>query len=377
MKNKDLIDKVKQHTVKKIEYVSEYSREWLWVACESSNINEIVFIDAMCNSGHYKTEKGDVIDATCIRVIKQIINFCNQPNCINKTFKIYLNDYDKKRIDYLSNLITKMDVEKFSNVKIYISSKDVNKYLIELKSYFKDFKKRLILLYVDPYNIGTVKINLIKEFLDTYYAELILNFYINDYMRNKNNDSNIRNCLEDIILNNEKLSDITIEKLCNRVANYLRSSKHIKFVFRYLFKNKKNADLYYIIYATPHEKGLEKLKKVLWKIFKGKQYYRLENALKGQISLFNNSDNESMRLEQYAINFTNIIYKKYKGKKVSYREIWEYVLEYTMLREGQIIENILKPLVKEYNVIKTGKATKYRDEYYNFENRINNEQNKN
>jgi len=48
------LDEKKQQTTYKINYVSEYVKNWLYVMATRDNIATLNFIDCMCNAGVYK-----------------------------------------------------------------------------------------------------------------------------------------------------------------------------------------------------------------------------------------------------------------------------------------------------------------------------------
>lgn len=81
------LDAVKQQTKYKIKYVTEYVREWLYVA-SNMNIKNIIFIDAMANAGIYK----DGTIGTSIEVLMLFRDFAYQHK--DKKFYLLLNDKD-------------------------------------------------------------------------------------------------------------------------------------------------------------------------------------------------------------------------------------------------------------------------------------------
>lgn len=55
-------------------------------------------------------------------------------------------------------------------------------------------------------------------------------------------------------------------------------------------------ELYQIIFVTPSNRGLEKLKEVLWKVFDGKEFHRNAEET-GQLSLFSVDDERELRAQ--------------------------------------------------------------------------------
>ncbi len=105
----------------------------------------------------------------------------------------------------------------------------------------------------------------------------------------------------------------------------------------------------------PSAKGLEKLKDVLWKVFDGKEFHRNEDET-GQLSFFSTEDEKELRAKEYATEAKRMLLKKYSGAKVSYPTIEMYLIENTMLREGQIIKYVIKPMLDEGILTKNGET---------------------
>lgn len=118
--NEKYLDEAKLHTQYKIKYIKDYVRRWLNVAINYRQRN-IVFIDSMCNAGIYKNG----IKGTCIEVIELFIEYARENQ--NKQFYVFLNDYDKNKVNILKGLINNYNMP--NNLKINITDKDVVEYL--------------------------------------------------------------------------------------------------------------------------------------------------------------------------------------------------------------------------------------------------------
>lgn len=150
---------------------------------------------------------------------------------------------------------------------------DVNEYLeilLKNEQYFNYDSKSFTLLFVDPYNFGTVKIIKIINFLNKYRSELIFNYFSSDFNRNRSNinyikkQHDIKVCMQGINICNKNITDLTYKDLLSTLQENFRRTKNVKYSFIYPFHIKKtNSLIYYVIYCTPSAIGLEKLKEVL------------------------------------------------------------------------------------------------------------------
>lgn len=337
----DLLTVKKQQTDYKIKYVSEYIRVWAIISAERKEIKDINFIDCMCNAGVYAD--GDC--CTAIEVLSFFIEIANKHK--EKNFHLYLNDYDRDKIEILYNVLNLIYDTKLDNLKVHIYNEDVNVYLDNLANNNSIFGMgKSVVLYIDPFDFGTVIIPKVTEVLKKNYCEVIFNFFSSDYSRNIRNDKErIKKCIGGLNIQNK-------DEIIQYIQKQLKVGS-IKYLFSYEFKTRKNVELYQIIFVTPSLKGLEKLKDVLWKVFDGKEFHRNEDET-GQLSFFSTDDEKELRAKEYATEAKRMLLKKYSGAIVSYPTIEMYLIENTMLREGQIIKYVIKPMIDEGIITKNG-----------------------
>ena len=351
-KNKDGLQEkeITNITKNKIKYISDYVDNWTYSVSGLGNCQTINFIDCMCNAGIYK----DCTLATSMQVLKIFVMHAKKNP--TKKFNLFLNDIDCNRIRIINELINTLIDEMPKNLKIYTDTMDVNEYLESIKRYDAELKNNACtILFVDPYNFGTVKIKLLHDFLTSYYSELIFNYFSSDYLRNINNTSAIPK-IENIVSSMEEVpgysSDMDEKAVLNLIQKYLKTTR-INHIFTYQFRTKTNTPLYSIVFSTPNTKGLEKIKESYWRIFEGNPYYRnssegdLEDTM--QLSLFEDREmNEAM----YISEAKALLLKEYKNCSVHYNTIADFLLETTMLKKGQILSGVIKPLIHEGKIIK-------------------------
>lgn len=346
--NPAILTNKKQQTDKKIEYVRDYVARWAVISAARREINTITFIDCMCNAGVYR-------DGDCGTAIEVLQVFCDvAKNHPEKHFRVMCNDNREDIIDVLKTVSAAVKAG-VKNVRVYTSCSDVNDCLDWIQNNPSVDGKKIFgygystILYVDPYDFGTVHVPKISAILKKYYCELIFNFFVSDYVRNINNDKGrIQKCLGGQAINDK-------DELITYIRTVLRVG-HIKHLFSYEFRISNNVELYQIVFATPSKRGLEVLKESLWNVFNGAEYHRnkIDN---GQISLFTAEDDKKYNLETCS-NEARLMLKMYfGGKEKTFDEIEEFLIEYTMLRESQIIEHVLKPMINAGQIKKCGYAS--------------------
>lgn len=353
LKEHKFLTNKKPHTNYKIQYVSKYVEKWCYIVSET-NKKTINFIDCMCNAGIYSD--GDFCSATY--VLKHfIVAALKHPN---KQYNIFLNDYNPDKIRIIREVFYRVNVEKPNNLRVYFDSKDVNEYLLELKEKknFFDFDSMTV-LYVDPYSFHTVIIKNIEVFIKEVYCELLFNLFTSDFKRNKNDKGIIK------ILGGDYGID-SVSDLINHIKKRF-SSKHIKYFWTYSFHHSKNAELYQIVFATPHLKGLDALKNSLWDLFGGEQFYRTDiNKENGQMSLFTKNECKAINANYFSIEAQEAVMNRLGKSTVDYKDIEEIIIKETALPSSFTLKQVLMPLIDSKRIIKQnikGKRNYKEDKY--------------
>lgn len=351
-----LTDK-KQQTNKKIEYVRDYVIRWAEISAVRNDVQTITFIDCMSNAGVYR-------DGDCCTAIEVLKVFCDiAERYPQKVFRVLCNDNDEGKIDILKKVIAAVKTE-VRNVHICTSVSDVNAYLDKLSTNPRLCGSPVFgygcstILYVDPFDFGTVEIPKISAVLQKHYCELIFNFFISDYVRNiKNDQGRIQRCL-----GGKNIKDK--DELFSYVGEMLRVG-NIKHLFSYDFRITNNVELYQIVFATPNTRGLEVLKDSLWKVFDGAEYHRNQKDT-GQATLFTSEYDQNAFLNKYAREARVILENSFPRQTLSYTQIEEFLIERTMLGASHIIRHVLKPMIASGGIVKCGMVSSrnYKNDFY-------------
>ncbi len=358
-------ESIHSHTAKKIQLISSYIDNWLYVA-SNSKVDDIYFIDLMSNAGLYKS--GEL--STYVMALNSFVKHATKHE--DKRFHLICNDYDSLKFQTISN-VKKLYEEEFAkqgitNIIIEANNDDALILLNKLTSRFKKFSNKLVLLFVDPYCMINADLAIsILKFAKSVYSEIIINYFYNDYIRNYKNE----NAKEKM----ESIHDFSL-KVCN--MNPLKSkpidvrNKFIQLIlstkmnYNYIFtmKNSCNGILYYLLYFTPNLKGLRKIKNATWKSFGCNNEYSPINIERDYLNIFGETEEEEK--ERYVLEDYKEHLKSLKGTVISYSSIEEYILQNTPLSEGKILDIIIRPLIKENLLLKqnvNGK-NKYKDDDY-------------
>lgn len=161
------LTKKKQQTSKKIEYVSEYVRLWAFVMLERNDIHTLNFVDCMCNAGVY--HDGDC--CTAVEVLQIFSSLAEKYP--RKNFCIWCNDNDSEKIEILKQILGLFP--KNRQIQVLVTQFDVNDYL-DMLHQNSELEKKMFrrgstaILYVDPFDFGTVEIPKVSAVLQKHYS---------------------------------------------------------------------------------------------------------------------------------------------------------------------------------------------------------------
>lgn len=357
--DKSIIQGKKQQTDNKIKLVKDYVIRWLYVQENRSQIKSINYIDVMSNAGVYD----DCDLGTSMEVLQVFYESARRHP--NKKYTIYINDINDKRIETAKKVtnILLAGKQKLDNLQLITSTFDVNERLADYDFFdnkLGDFHATI--LFVDPYNFGTVQINKIKQFIKRYYCEFIFIFFVSDYVRN-NMTKKIAGCIEPEYVDQIETND---DLICY-VQSTLKCG-HISHVFSYTFKNSNNVELYQMVFGTPSDKGLEKLKDSIWEVFRGSLCYRTTNTTEDQLSLFDPQEEKNQRADVYKNEAITLLCETFAGQTVCFNDIAVTVEENTLLGRNHIINYVIRPMINMGLVIKNDKYGKrnYTKDNYTF-----------
>jgi len=96
----------------------------------------------------------------------------------------------------------------------------------------------------------------------------------------------------------------------------------------------------------------------LWTVFKGRQFHRNTSQDCSQLSMFSEEDDTKMILGAQSREAKEKILCYFANKTVAFNEISVYIQCNTMLKESQIINNVIKPLIEKGEITKNSTVGK-------------------
>lgn len=360
--NKQVIGEAKPHSIKKFELIENYVEKWARILLNYIKSEGIIYIDCMCNAGVYYDENGNLVEGTAVRVIKKL----NQINAgSDKAVKIYLNDIDEQKIEYLESVIQGLNT---ANIDIKIDCKDANLFLRQFD--LSKMQQCHSLLFYDPFD-ASIDWKAIDPFLNRW-GEVIVNHMVSDSVRNiktAKNPETINKYMKTYECHIDKLiktctSKEEFEKLIfNAMKKHAQTFNKECYLSTIPFYIKTNQLIYNLIFFTRSLKGFGAFKTAAWNTFDCQSSNRSKNNISGQLGLdFNNLGTTIDEIDDHTYNLSDIaahLYTEFKGKGAVSREEIFSSLEYHPIFPSDLHRREICKLLKENFAVKVGRSEIY------------------
>lgn len=366
-----------QQTKSKHEYLESYFKKWCEILVAAKNKKDeyiyenLFYVEPFSNAGIYKCghEGSPLIALRQIKKMQLSERYTNR----NIHFHLIFNDYDENKIIILKECVKSLGIEEFANgnyIKIEYYCQDANTFTNKiLPPIVYKIKNKKVLFFIDPYKVAndTYSFRNLVSILNDKDTEIIFNHMVSDSVRNfVKHPKTYENFYEGLTVEKVNgfpnksidLNDYLIKKIKEEIS--LKSIYDCSFP---MYTTRRGL-LYFLVFFTHHEKGLEVLKESIWKISDGKlshQNTKAESANK-QLGLFDTTKIEQeisgikihKKIEELAV----ILKKEFAGKEVTIEEIEKFVLIKTIFLKTHIKRKSLIPMHEKgeiENLTKQGK----------------------
>lgn len=337
-------NKANLHTIKKFEIIARYVENWIQKLMNFSSCKEIFFIDCMCNNGIYKDVDGNNVEGTPIRVAKIISRVMVRYS--NKKATLYFNDKDPNKVQTLKENLP----NDTPNYQIYLSCKDGNDLLKELRPKILQKNNVHYLLFYDPYDASIDWSAIAPYFFG--WGEVIINHVVSDTIRavtsaknptavNKYEKTYLQEIKELVKLHpNRNAYDKLIENVIKELGDMTNREYYLA---TFPFFIKTNARIYNIIFFTKNKSGFKLFKETAWQVFGGKSSNQNTHGKERMLMLFEEPQEEKQCY--FVSDIADYIYKYFKGQMgVSLEKIWELVDEHPIFPTEGYKKGIKKQL---------------------------------
>lgn len=348
----ETIWKISALTQFKHELLKNYLKAWFPILVQSRN-QRIIFLDGFAGPGIYKGgEPGSPIIA-----LKTLIKHTVFSQSEQTKFIFIFIEKDKKRFAVLKNEEKKFWKKKTNGQPKNITTKLLNisfkekaaEIICELNK--QENQQAPIFVFLDPFGWSDLPMNLIGELAASNKGEVLINLMYNQVNRFVTKDHpKIKETFDTYGNELKEVHGMPPQKrkmhLLNLYKNQLKEKCSFKFVCHFeIYNTKKNRTAYFLIFGTPHKKGLQVMKNVMWKIDPEKGT-RSPGSSKGQPALFELKPNyEELR---------EALFKCFLNKEVSKEQLKDFVIEETPYIDKHLT-TVLRQLEDEEKIVCTNR----------------------
>ncbi|MFQ5472097.1 MAG: three-Cys-motif partner protein TcmP [Dehalococcoidia bacterium] len=346
----DTVWKAEPHTVAKIALLSAYLKAWFSIlgAARTRRGQEILFIDGFAGPGEYTNHTtGSPIAA--IDAATSVLNTHSDKWVAGDVYCAFI-DNDQARIEHLERRLTTVTHHPRIHTSVHATT-----FVEGLKAVKVDRPRAFtrqdpLFVFIDPFGATGASFAAVAEILRSPSSEVLINLDADGIARifHAGDDANRDVLLADIfgddswraVLSTETGFDAQCRQILELYKRRLRSLPGIGHVFAFEMRGKSGSLNYFLVFASGHPLGLEKMKEAMKSIDQSGAYAFCD-ANVGQPLLFRFDD---------PADFARRMFERFKGQRISYKELRDFALNETpfsnpkkmlrFLEEHKLIEHV-------------------------------------
>lgn len=325
------------HTKAKHEILENYLQAWFPIL--SKNSGRIIYLDGFAGPGIYEgNEIGSPIIAmktahehTLKHIMKEIV--------------FLFIEKEKDRADKLKEVITEHFPELPENLSCQVICQEFASALEQVLHEIESNNAHLAptFAFLDPFGFSGFPMKLIGRLMKHKKCEVLINFMVS-YI-NRFTDDLRESVLNELFATDEwkkvrEISDPEQKRrfLLELYKKQLKEVGGVKYVRSFEMVNKQNQPVYYLVYGTKHPLGLKVMKDAMWKVDRRGTYKFSDLTDVNQKYLID------FQSPQWIPKAAKMIHNYFKGKTVTEKDVYNYVITETHYRYQK---QILKYLEKE------------------------------
>jgi three-Cys-motif partner protein len=328
-----------KHTQAKHEILRRYLEAWFPILI--SFRGQVRIIDGFAGPGEYANGKiGSPLIA--LNALLQHPYAGVQQAIANGNIELVFIEQDKKRSSHLRHLL---EQQKYSSpLKPNIIT---GTFVEEMEKRLPTFEQQRDLaiptfVFIDPFGYSHTPLNYIKRLMNLPMCEVLINFMCEEVNRFLTSNYRTKDRHYD-----ELFGTTEWQKLAQQATDTDNRQKHLHELYRhqlltaggaryvrsFRMLNQRNATDYYLFFCTNSLKGLEAMKRAMWKVDESGTF---------EFSDFSNPYQPLLFKEPNYADLQRQIIQRFKGNTVSIADIEEYVLAETSYINFK--KEALKPL---------------------------------
>lgn len=325
----DTVWKAEPHTVAKIALLSAYLKAWLSILGTSRfrRGQEILYVDGFAGPGEYTNHPtGSPIAA--VEAATSVLNTHGAKWTAGDVYCAFV-DQDTDRIENLRRKLTTLQ----THARVHTSAHPTT--FVEGLGAIRAARPRPftqadpLFVFIDPFGATGAPFTAVAEILRSRSSEVLINLDADGIARifHAGDDANRDVLLTEIFGDSSWQTGLkpgaSFGALCRQVLDLykrrLRSLPGIGYVFAFEMRDKTASLNYFLVFASGHPLGLEKMKEAMKSIDQSGGYAFCDADV-GQSLLFRFDDPS---------DFAQRLFDRYKGKRAPYKELRDHALNDT------------------------------------------------
>ncbi len=323
----DTMWKAEPHTIAKITILEAYLQAWCQIMGRSMTGAEILYVDGFAGPGEY-TNSPTGSPVAALNAAKTALASTGSSWKAGAIHCAFIES-DAKRFEHLQQVVGRHETLK--RVKIHLIPKSFSDGIAQLKSEIpRAFSGAFLLfVFIDPFGATGAPFSVVADILKSPRSEVLINFDADGIARiyRAEDRANSTVLLDEIFGNHDwerGLAGITdFNALCRQVLHLykqnLRRLPNVRYTFAFEMRTHAKSLNYYLVFASQHYLGLEKMKEAMTKVDQTGEY-QFTDAHVDQYRAFRFDEPE---------NYSPLLFARFQGRTAQYDELRDYALNET------------------------------------------------
>lgn len=315
------------HTIAKIKILRQYLLAWFQILGTTRTGEDLLYVDGFAGPGEYTNYPiGSPLAA--LTAAKESLDLSSSRWRADNIHCAFI-ELDGKRFNHLKQKVDAF--EKPVGIVTHVNNKTFTEGLDQLRiDVSRPFNaQNPLFVFIDPFGATGVPFSVVREILMSRCSEVLINldadgiariFHAGEHAAYEEHLNSIFDGEEwKTLLSLEDTSGVLCRKVLQLYKTKLRQLPRVKYVFSFEMRTSSQSLNYYLVFASQHYLGLEKMKEAMRRMDQAGDYC-FSDAAETQTSLFR-FDNP----EQHSLS----LYNAFRGKRVTYSELRDFSLNET------------------------------------------------
>ncbi len=312
------------HTLAKIQILKTYLHAWFQIMGRSQRSKDLLYIDGFAGPGSY-TNAPEGSPLAALNALTAIKRAAGKSWCAGKVH-LALVEEDKERFGALVEGVRQYAAA--TNVFTHLINSTFEEALKQLRASIPQFFNTPLPLFafIDPFGVKGFRFDSVRQLLASRTSEILVNFDADGVARVlRAGDA----AAHEVILTEVYGSDVwrgrlkaaqpttsLVRECMSLYCDRLTQLPAVRYVFPFEMRTHKDSINYFLIFASQHHRGLEKMKEAMRSVDRSGGY-RFCDASHKQNELFRFDD-----LARYA----DLLFARYRGQDIQLADARDTVL---------------------------------------------------